>query len=143
MPKLEEIYEMIATDFVINETQLVAETTRSSDLFIKYIRLWSNEKLKVQQLENRKNLLVRQKRAYYAGDGTPEEYKKKPFALKIKTETEMQKYLAGDEDILAFEEGVIIQRQKVDILDACVKEIKGRGYQIKNIIEHKKFESGW
>lgn len=143
MAKLEEIYEMIGTDFQINDTEIVEETVRSSDLFIKYIQLWSNEKLRLQKLENNKKTLIIKKREYYSGAAPAEEYKKKPFDLKIKTDGALQKYIDSDDEIIAFEEGIIVQRQKVEVLDACVKEIKNRGYQLKNIIEQRKFESGY
>jgi hypothetical protein len=140
--KLEEIYSDIKKDFIIDETNMANEALRTSQLFIKYVQIFTNEKLRLEQLDNRKKLLLAEKREYYYGNAAPEVYKEKPFDVKVKTEVVLQKYLDNDSDIVKYNENIIIQQEKVNVLKMCLDEIKNRNYQIKNYIEYTKFISG-
>lgn len=139
---LQELYTAIATDFPVDNTDLGNESARTSDLFIKYIRLYSDENLRLSKLANSRKNIVAEKRQYYSGNASPEVYKEKPFEQRIKTENVLQKYIEEDADIIAYDENIIVQKQKVEILQECLKEIRSRGYAIKAAIEYLKFING-
>lgn len=143
MATLDEIFLEITNDFKIDPTNLGGEALRTStNLFPKYIREYSQAKLKVELLENQKKNLLASRRRYYSGDATPEEYQKNPFNLKIKSEAIMRQYLENDPLIVKSDEKILIEQQKVEIYYGCLEEIKRRGYAIKSGIDMLKFENG-
>lgn len=141
--KLEELYSLIEKDFVIDQNDLGNESLRTSKLFITYIKHYTLEKARLEMMISDKKRIVAKRREYYSGNAPAEEYKKKPFNLKIKTETVMQKYLDEDEELIDYDQQVISQRAKVDTLFACMDEIKRRGFAIKSAIDHQKFLQGY
>lgn len=141
--KLHEIHDQIDADLVIDKTELGDEALKNPKLFTKYLRIWSDEKMKMEIALIRIEALIQQKRDYYAGNGTPEEYKEKPFDLKIKTEAGLNKYINGDADVIKEKEKIIIQEQKVKVLEKTLAQIKDRGFSIKHAIDHHKFLEGY
>lgn len=139
---LEEIYEHIRQDFPVDQTDLVNESVKNTTLFSKYIILWSTERNIYDKLMLSRKELYNKKMEYYSGNASPEEYKKKPFNLKLKTEAVKMSYVESDEDVIKFNRAIVTQEIKVDVLEHCLKEIKNRGYQVKNIIDYTKFING-
>jgi len=140
--KFDELYAMIAVDFRIDATNLGGESIRSSDLFMKYIKLYTDEKLRLEGLENNKKTLIANRRNYYLGNGTPEEYAANPLDVKVKSSVLVEKMIDDDDEIIKYNQNLIIQREKVELLKACLNEIKQRGYNLKSAIEMLKFENG-
>lgn len=140
--KLEELYENISKDFIINELDLGKESTRTSNLFIKYVRILSDEKIRLKMLENNKKNLLQEKRDYYSGNAPASVYQQKPFSLKLRSDSAISKYIDADPEVLQYNEKIFLQEQKVEILYATMDEIKRRGYAIKGAIEWAKYMSG-
>lgn len=140
--KLEEIYEEIAKDFPINKNDLGGETIRTTNLFMKYVKLYEDEKLVLKKINLDKRALYSKKLAYYSGDGTPEEYAEKPFNLRLATQAARDKYVEMDPEMLKFEERVIISEIKIDLLSECLWEIKRRGAAIKTAVDWERFRNG-
>lgn len=140
---LEELFSNIQKDFQIDETDLGKEAVRTSDLFIKYIRMYSEQKLRLQLMENQKRKLYQKKYDYYSGNGTPEEYKERPFDLKLKTVAGIQKHIETDPEVVSLDDKILFQNQKVEVLQECLKTIKSRGYEIKTALDHQKFLNGY
>lgn len=139
---IDELYDNIAKDFTIDVTDLIKESVKGADLFVKYIKLFSEESLKFELMDNKKKELLIRKRDYYSGNGTPEEYKERPFSLKLRSDTAINKYIDSDPEVIQYDQKMLIQKQKVSILKECVEETKRRGYAIKNIIDYTKFING-
>lgn len=139
---LDELYTEIAKDFEIDVTDLTREAAKGSSLFVKYIRLFSDESIKAELMENKRKELIIKKRDYYSGNAPAEEYKLKPFSLKLRTDTAINKYIESDPDVIVYDQKVLIQRQRVSILKECMDTIKRRSFDIKNILDHLKFING-
>jgi len=139
---LDELYSEISKDFDIDVTDLTREAAKGSSLFVKYIRLYSDESIKYELMENKRKELIIKKRDYYSGNGTPEEYKAKPFSLKLRTDTAINKYIESDPEVILYDQKVLIQKQRVSILKECMEEIRRRSFTIKNILDHQKFING-
>ena len=139
---INDLQEMIAKDFPWDEGQLEGENSKTTKLWIKYIKLWSDENLKIEILENRLGQLIQQKRNYYGGNGTPEEYKAKPFNLKLRSDAAINKYVEGDDDVIKAKEKILIQKQKVVVLSACLDEVKRRSFSLKNALDYYRFING-
>jgi hypothetical protein len=140
---LSDLHDMIDVDMAVDSTELSQEAVKNPSLYAKYLRLWSDENLKLEASLIKLDSLIQKKRNYYSGNGTPEEYRKKPFDLKIKTDAGIQKYINGDEDVCAFKQKIIIQEQKVKILEKVLGQIKDRQFSIKNAIDCMKFLEGY
>jgi len=139
--KLEEIYTQLSHDFPITG-DLGQESLRTADLFVKYIKLYNDEKLRYEAMDGKRKILYNKLRDYYSGHADPSVYKEKPFDIKIKTEQGLQRYIEADPDMQKFDEQVIIQKQKVFVLENCLNEVHRRGYSIRASIDHAKFQSG-
>jgi len=141
--KLTDLLDGVADDFSeIDPSDLTHELTNNSKLWTKYIILYQREKAVSNQLKAKMKKLYYKKRDYYAGNGTPEEYKAKPFSLKIKTDTGLQKYIEGDDDIIILQEKIDIQDQKMELLSATLDEVKRRSFAINKIVDYERFIGG-
>ena len=77
-------------------------------------------------------------------EGTEEDLKEQgwhPFQLNV-LKSDVPMYIDSDKDIIKLNLKVALQNEKVDVLEAIIKAIKDRGYQIKNAIEYEKFKVG-
>ena len=54
----------------------------------------------------------------------------------------MERALASDADVIAYDETTTIQKMKVDVLKAAVDECKQRGYSIKGCLADIIFKNG-
>lgn len=140
---LSELYTEIANDFPIDNNDLGNESTKSTKLWIKYIKLWSDENLRLEKLQSGRNTLISIKREYYSGNASPEVYQAKPFNGRTpKSEGGLAKLIEADQDVIAYDESLIVQKQKVEVLVSCLDEVKRRGYAIKAAIDYTKFING-
>lgn len=140
--KLTDLYQEVATDFPIDISDIANESAKTTDLFIKYMKYWSNESLQMELMETKRKKLINEKREYYSGNAPAEVYKEKPFDLRIKTEQGLQKYIEADDDVIKYDEQVSLQRQKVLILEHCMDEIKRRNWALRVALDDIKFKSG-
>lgn len=140
--KLEDIHSEIRKDIPIDSTDLGKESIRGANLFIKWRKIYDDEKLRIRNLEKQRDVLAIEKRDYYSGNAPAEVYKEKPFAKRIRAEGEMQKYISADPDIIKLDDQIYLQIQKIETIEAVLKELSQRTYQIKNAIEYLRFISG-
>ena len=64
-----------------------------------------------------------------------------PFQLKI-LKQDLDMYIHSDSDITKVDDRITLQKEKVDYLASIIKSVSGRGWEIKNAIEWRKFTSG-
>ena len=141
--KLDELHQEISKDFPINKTALADEALKTTSLWCKYIKYWSDEKLRLEKMESGLSTLFSIKREYYSGNASPEVYQQKPFNGRTpKSDRGIQILMEADLDVIAYQEGLIVQKNKVEVLEACLAECKSRGYAIANAISMVKFENG-
>lgn len=139
---IEKLYEMIGEDLPWNEIDLGKENTRTTDLFVKYIKIWSEEKIILEALQTKHHILVKEKTQYYSGTADPEVYKEKPFNLKLKTDNVISKYVDSDTDVIQSNYKLEKQKNKVEVLKQVVDQINKRGFAIKASIDYHKFING-
>jgi hypothetical protein len=61
--------------------------------------------------------------------------------LKI-LKQDLDMYIHSDSDVTKVDDRITLQKEKVDYLSSILKSITGRGWEIKNAIEWRKFTSG-
>lgn len=140
--KLEDLHDMIDRDLIVDRSDLGKESLDNVKLYTKYIRLWSEEKMKKESMLLQIEREIKDKRDYYMGNASAEVYKAKPFNLKLKHESSANKYINADDDIIKLKQKILIQEQKVDVIESALDQIKSRGFAIKNAIEYFKFLEG-
>ena len=85
--------------------------------------------------------LYREKWEYYGGKSDAKIYVTKPFDLKV-LKTDLSIYIESDEDINKIEHKISYLETVVKYLDGVLKSINSRGWDIKNAISWRQFESG-
>ena len=85
--------------------------------------------------------MYREKWEYYGGKADAKVYATKPFDLKV-LKTDLSIYIESDEDIIKIEHKISYLETVVKYLDGVLKSINSRGWDIKNAISWRQFESG-
>ena len=85
--------------------------------------------------------MYREKWEYYGGKLDAKVYATKPFDLKV-LKTDLNIYIESDEDIIKIEHKISYLETVVKYLDGVLRSISSRGWDIKNAISWRQFESG-
>lgn len=139
--KLNEIQELWQKDAEIDPSSLDLESLKIPKLHSKYYNIMSNEVLIYKKLIRDQKVLKHKRFEYYTGRATAEEYKSAPHDLKI-LKNEAPMYLEADEQLLAIQEKLDIQAEKISFLKDVISSINFRSNTIKNAIEWQKFMNG-
>lgn len=141
--KLDDIHTLWESDCTINTLNLTEETVRIAKLHAKYSRIYVAEKIVLRKYQADYKVLKLEK----------EEFLINPTEEKIKSgwkipaqgrllKNEVSRYLEGDSDLVSSELKIGVQHEKVDLLKSILDQIHVRGYQIKNILEDRRFMNG-
>ena len=140
---LSEIQDQVKRDLKINDLELDIESLRIPSLHIKYLQFLTENSLKLKKANGELAVLKRNKWIYYTGKASEDVYKEKgDFPLKLKTKDEERTFIEADEEIQKKKTEVEYYETVVDYLQEIVKQIGQRNFQIKNVIEWRKFEAG-
>ena len=144
--KLEDIQELWSSDCVIDDTELDAESIKIPEIHNKYLKIFSDEKLRLVRLYSKSKELRRLKWLYYTGkldEQTLKNLEWDVFDLDIKKNRhDLEMFLESDKDIIELNDKVEYQKEKINYLETIIKSLSTRGFLIKNSIEWKKFIMG-
>lgn len=143
--KLDDIQKMWAEDSRIDETNLGSESAKVPKLHAKYLNLLTNNRLVMRRTEADYLRLRRSKYRYYRGEMTREELEDLGWmqwqgVKPIKNE--MDEFLATDADLIALQDKLEYFKTVNYQLEAIVKSISSRTWDIKSSIEWYKFTNG-
>ena len=143
--KIDDVVEMWQKDCKIDETELSLESLNVPALHAKYLKIYSQQRLKLKALNLKKKELKVKLGDYYKGDlNNPEDLEdigREPWPKKV-LKQDLFDYVEGDVDMIALNTKIVYQEEFVDVLTEIVKNINGRGYVIKNSIDFLKFTMG-
>lgn len=142
--KIEEIYEMWSKDCEIDQTNISNESANIPKLHNKYFRIYMEEGMKKRQLEAKYKQLKLLKEQYYKGEldiSELNEYGWEPQPLKILRQ-DIPAHVEADKDIIDMSLKIGMQQEKVNYLEAIIKMINNRGFQIKSIVDWERFRTG-
>lgn len=142
--KLEEIQLMWERDAQIDRTELGEESLRIPQLHSKYFKVFSQERLLLRKMEADFKQLYRDKFEWYNGsisEETLKEYEWEPNPLKI-LRTDIPMHLEADKDLQSLNLKMEMQKEKVEFVEAVIKSLTTRGFQIKSAIEWERFKMG-
>ena len=142
--RFDDIRKMVEKDMVIDDSELDLESLKIPQLHNKYLNLFHDERILLRKLEVERRELIRDKWEYYSGKMSEEELARRewePFQLKV-LKQDLDMYIQSDSDVTKIDDRITLQKEKVDYLASIVKSISGRGWEIKNAIEWRRFTSG-
>ena len=143
--KIDDVVDLWKKDCKIDETELSLESLNVPSLHAKYLKIYSNEKLKLRSLNLKKKDLKVRLSDYYKGDlNNPEDLKeigREPWPKKV-LKQDIIEYVDCDTDMISLNTKVAYQEELVDVLTEIIKGINGRGYVIKISIDFLKFTMG-
>jgi len=142
--KIEDIMEMWNKDCKVDETELATESSNIPVLHNKYLKIFMAERIKMfsakSELKKKRRLLLE----YYLGELDEEELKelgREQFYKKL-LKNEVDLYIDSDNSLTEQSLRVSVQEEKVNFLEAVLRQINNRGFQIKNAIDWNRFITG-
>ena len=142
--RFDDIRKMVEKDMVIDDSELDLESLKIPQLHNKYLNLFHDERILLRKLEVERRELIRDKWEFYSCKMSEEELTRRgwePFQLKV-LKQDLDMYIQSDSDVTKIDDRITLQKEKVDYLASIVKSISGRGWEIKNAIEWRRFTSG-
>jgi hypothetical protein len=138
---LEAIQEMWAKDSVVDDVMLDNASMKIPQLHAKYITLHSEFTLLLKKAKQELNRTIHLRTLYYSGRGTPEMYEDTPFDHKL-IRSEVQSWVAVDESVNKVEMKVALYETTLNSLSEILKQVHQMSYNVKNMIEWRRFVNG-
>ena len=138
---LDELKLQVKKDLEVDDETLDKESYKNQELYAKYLDHKTNFELLLYRAKGDYKVLYREKWEYYGGKADAKVYATKPFDLKV-LKTDLSIYIESDEDIIKIEHKISYLETVVKYLDGVLKSINSRGWDIKNAISWRQFESG-
>ena len=141
---LEQIQELWSKDAPVDRTELANEASRIPQLHSKYFKIFSTERLLLKKLEQESKQLWKDLWEYYQGNFDYEELKERGWdqvnqrILKADLGIHIDAYQNWIDNNLK----VAYQKEKVDFLEAIIKSLNNRGFNINAAIQWEKFKVG-
>jgi hypothetical protein len=138
----EELLTLWEEDAPIDKTALDSAATGVPRLHHKYLTMLMELKAKKIAINHKLEILKKEKELYYSGQATANDYKEKPFDLKLKTKAGVDKHVNTDPEVVAIEEKIEYINILLEGLNHILEQIKWRNQSIKNAIDWVRFTSG-
>lgn len=143
--KIDDIIGMWQDDVKIDETELSRESINTPILHGKYLKHFSEQRLKLRSLKLKHKQLQSKLMDYYRGDlNNPQdlaEIGREPYPHK-RLKQEINTYVESDTEMVDLNIKVAYQTELVEVLEEIMKNINTRGFVIKNSIDFLRFTSG-
>ena len=142
--KLEDIQELWNKDSEIDYTELGTESIRIPLIHDKYLKIFTDERIRLKGVEFELSKMVRTKTEYYSGKMSQEELERHGWEqyLGRLLKNEIANYIESDDDVIKLKQQLVILQEKITYLDSVIKMINNRGFQIKNALDWLKFSHG-
>lgn len=142
--KLDEIFKLWESDIKIDETNLSVEALNIPKLHNKYLVIYTEEKIILAKLEMEFKSLYKKKVEYLLGTLDMDTIKEMGWYPnpKIILKSDIELHTSADPDIQKASLRVSMQKEKVSVLQAILKDITSRQYYIKSSIEYQKLMAG-
>lgn len=142
--ELAKIVEMWDKDCKIDETELGSESTKIPQIHNKYMKVYIGERAAYFKMQSELKQMRRKLIEYYLGELDREElaqFGREQFYKKL-LKNEVDTYIESDSEMIEKVLKVSMQGEKINYLEAILKSLNNRGYNIKNALDWLKFTSG-
>ena len=129
----------------MDDNHIDNESIKVPKLHAKYIRHLIQAKLKNTKIQNEFNLLKKTKFRYYRGELSRDELTElnwQQWQGVKPMKNEMEQFLDGDTDLNNIKVKIEYLNSMVYLLESILGQIKARDWQLKNVLEYKKFIAG-
>lgn len=133
--KLEQMMELAEQDAKIDYTEIGQEALKTTTLIVKWLKIFSTEKVTYLQLKRQYDGDKKEKWEYYSGKG------EKPFEHRL-LKTDVPLYLDNDPDLTKIKDRLDLQEVKLNFIETFIKALQQRGYNVKAALDYLKFTSG-
>ena len=137
----DSIVQMAKKDIELDDSKLDFESARNPTLQEKYLNFYTDCSLMVNKCEMEYNVLRKKRWEYYSGKCADEVYQEFPLPVKV-LKGDINMYLDADQEIIDLKLKVQYYTKLQNYLDKILKIISNRQWDIRNIIEYRKFLSG-
>jgi hypothetical protein len=117
------------------------QVAQQSNIFSKWLRITKKETLKLRALDIEMEALKAELWLYYTGKADPSVYRDHPMDTRF-LKSESKEAINADPRYKKLNIKITVQSETVDTLEKILDRVKSRDFQLKNIIEWKRFESG-
>jgi len=145
MATIDELLNEWDLDSEMDDNHISDESIRVPKLHAKYIRYLMQSKLKVTKYQNDFNVLKKTKFRYYRGELSREEltdlqWEQWQGTKPLKNESDQ--FLEGDTDLNNIKVKIEYLNSMIYLLESILTQVKARDWQLKTILDHKKFLAG-
>jgi hypothetical protein len=145
MATIEDLLKEWDEDSIMDDNHIDRESVNVPKLHAKYIRHLMNIKLKLAKMQNDFNVLKKTKFRYYRGELTKQElidlnWEQWQGVKPLKSE--LDQFLDGDNDLNNMKVKMEYLNSMIYLLESILGQIKARDWQLKSILEYKKFLAG-
>ncbi len=138
---LEDLHSTAEADLKINRDDLSHASIITPNIFSKYNRILSIERLKLKKATSEFKTSFLNRWEFYRGKAEDSEYTKEQWFKKVLA-SDVDIYLDGDAVLSELKRKIDYQEEIVDALNRIIKQIGQRDWQIRNAIEFLKFTNG-
>lgn len=145
MATIEELLSEWDEDSTMDDNHISDESIRVPKLHAKYIRYLMQAKLKITKYNNDFNVLKKTKFRYYRGELSRDELSVlnwEQWQGVKPMKNEMDQFLDGDTDLNNMKVKIEYLQTMCYLLESILGQIKARDWQLKTVLEHKKFLAG-
>lgn len=145
MATIDELLQEWDEDSVMDDNHISNESIKVPKLHAKYVRYLMQAKLKITKLQNDFNVLKKTKFRYYRGELPREElttlqWEQWQGVKPLKSE--LDQFLDGDEDLNNMKVKIEYLQTMVYLLESILGQVKARDWQLKTMLDHKRFLEG-
>ena len=127
-------------DSVIDDVLIDQTALKIPQLHQKYLTLHSEYVLLSKKKSQELKKLQHKKTLYYSGRATPEEYAE-PFEHKV-MKSDIPGWVAVDEEVQRIELKLEYYYATIKVLEDILKQVHQLSFNIKNVIEWRRFVGG-
>lgn len=145
MIKIDEILDLWKHDSEVDKLKAHDEIIKIPMLHSKYIEILSGYRFASQKAKFEHIKMKKIRREYFLGSldkETLDEYNWEQFDLKIGNKSNVDLYLDSDEFLIKLLEKKVYYDEGVFILEAIIKELHSRTFQLKEYLSYQKFLNG-
>jgi len=141
---LEQIQELWSKDAPVDRTELGDEATKIPQLHAKYFKIFSTERLILKKMQLESKQLYKDLHEYFHGNMDYEELKDRGWnqVQNIILKQDVPMHVDGHQDWIDSNLKLAYQKEKVDFLEAIIKSLNNRGFNINAAIQWEKFKVG-
>ena len=141
---LEEIQTLWSKDAPVDRTELATEASRIPQLHSKYFKIFSTERLILKKMEQESKQLWKDLWEYYQGNFDYEELKERGWDQVNQRilKADLAIHIDANQNWIDNNLKLAYQKEKVDFLEAIIKSLNNRGFNINAAIQWEKFKVG-